>query len=208
MQSLSPRRSRPLAAFLSALAAALPLLISSYSSESLAVPAFARQTGQNCVACHAGGQFPELTPYGRIFKLTGYTLGERTIPLSAMAVVSYTKTNNTNDPNGDKKTDFPKNGNLVLTTGSIFLAGKITDNIGGFAQGTVDLYDHTDDDGNWKSKSHADNVDLRYADRFIDTNRDLIFGLTVNNNPSVQDVWNSAPAWGFDVVPGNLSPLG
>src|SRR5665647_3891500 len=30
-----------------------------------AVPAFARQTGQNCVACHAGGQFPELTPYGR-----------------------------------------------------------------------------------------------------------------------------------------------
>ena len=25
-----------------------------------AVPAFNRQTGQNCVACHAGGQFPEL----------------------------------------------------------------------------------------------------------------------------------------------------
>jgi hypothetical protein len=34
-----------------------------------AVPAYARQTGQNCVACHAGGQFPELTPYGRLFKL-------------------------------------------------------------------------------------------------------------------------------------------
>jgi hypothetical protein len=27
-----------------------------------AIPAFNRQTGQNCVACHAGGQFPELTP--------------------------------------------------------------------------------------------------------------------------------------------------
>ena len=44
---------------------------------SRALPVFARQTGQNCVACHAGGQFPELTPYGRLFKLTGYTLGER-----------------------------------------------------------------------------------------------------------------------------------
>ena len=53
-----------------------------------ALPLFARQTGQNCVACHAGGQFPELTPYGRLFKMTGYTIGERTVPLSAMAVVS------------------------------------------------------------------------------------------------------------------------
>ena len=39
------------------------------------IPLFARQTGQNCMACHAGGQFPELTPYGRMFKLTGYTIG-------------------------------------------------------------------------------------------------------------------------------------
>jgi len=35
-----------------------------------ALPIFARQTGQSCVACHAGGQFPELTPYGRWFKLS------------------------------------------------------------------------------------------------------------------------------------------
>jgi len=27
-----------------------------------ALPVFARQTGQSLVACHAGGQFPELTP--------------------------------------------------------------------------------------------------------------------------------------------------
>jgi len=50
-----------------------------------ALPAYARQTGQNCIACHAGGQFPELTPYGRLFKLTGYTIGTRNIPISAMA---------------------------------------------------------------------------------------------------------------------------
>ena len=35
-----------------------------FPAESQAIPLFNRQTGQNCVACHAGGQFPELTPYG------------------------------------------------------------------------------------------------------------------------------------------------
>ncbi|MHB1334257.1 MAG: hypothetical protein ACYCY1_16855, partial [Sulfuriferula sp.] len=53
----------------------LLMALMSFSNSAQAVPAFARQTGQNCVACHAGGQFPELTPYGRLFKLTGYTLG-------------------------------------------------------------------------------------------------------------------------------------
>src|SRR6202011_1535021 len=36
-----------------------------------ALPSYARQTGQQCAACHNG--FPELTPYGRQFKLNGYT---------------------------------------------------------------------------------------------------------------------------------------
>ncbi len=63
--------------------------------DAAALPVFNRQTGQNCQACHAGGQFPELTPYGRLFKLTGYTLGERqSVPLSAMAVVSDSKVSN------------------------------------------------------------------------------------------------------------------
>src|ERR1035437_7922562 len=64
-----------------------------------ALPAFARQTGQNCVACHAGGQFPELTSYGRLFKLTGYTIGTRNVPLSVMGVASATKSSKpTRDP--------------------------------------------------------------------------------------------------------------
>ena len=37
-----------------------------------AVPSFARQTGQPCATCHTA--FPELTPFGRRFKLNGYTL--------------------------------------------------------------------------------------------------------------------------------------
>ena len=36
------------------------------------VPSFSRQTGLACSACHY--QFPQLTPFGRLFKLNGYSL--------------------------------------------------------------------------------------------------------------------------------------
>src|ERR1700730_14043464 len=39
------------------------------------LPSFARQTGQKCAACHVGGSWPQLTPWGRFFKLSGYTAG-------------------------------------------------------------------------------------------------------------------------------------
>ena len=37
-----------------------------------AVPSYARQTGMACQACHT--VFPELTPFGRRFKLNGYQI--------------------------------------------------------------------------------------------------------------------------------------
>src|SRR5580700_3816777 len=42
------------------------------ATPSRAVPSFARQTGMTCAACHT--VFPELTPFGREFKLNGYVL--------------------------------------------------------------------------------------------------------------------------------------
>jgi hypothetical protein len=181
-------------------AAALLLPLTS----AYAVPSFARQTGQNCVACHAGGQFPELTPYGRIFKLTGYTIGERAFPLSAMGVASYNKTKGTA---GVDPAIFPKDGNLIFSTASVFLAGKIANNFGGFVQVTYNNYAaQSPSDSHWTGHTSSDNLDVRYADRFIDSGRDLIFGVTVNNNPTVSDVWNSVPAWGYNVVPGSQGP--
>src|SRR5664279_5341356 len=38
-----------------------------------ALPSYARQTGQPCGTCHT--DYPGLTPYGRLFKLGGYTAG-------------------------------------------------------------------------------------------------------------------------------------
>jgi len=159
-----------------------------------AIPLFARQTGQNCVACHAGGQFPELTPYGRLFKLTGYTIGQRTPPVSAMGIVSYSKVSDTSK-SPDPATDFSKDGDPIFATASLFLGGKITDNIGAFAQITYDNYASIGDDGKYHGDTNADNIDVRYANRFISDRRDLIIGVSANNNPSVSDVWNTAAAW-------------
>jgi len=160
-----------------------------------ALPAFNRQTGQNCVACHAGGQFPELTPYGRLFKLTGYTIGKRNeIPLSVMAVASDSKVRNTSKSENPSQ-DFQKNDQLIFATASAFAAGKITDNIGAFLQVTYDNYASQSDDGKFHGHTQADNMDIRYADRFVSPEHDIIWGVTVNSNPSVQDPWNSAAAW-------------
>src|ERR1700736_1141990 len=57
-----------------------------FAPSGQALPSFARQTGQPCGTCHT--DFPALTPYGRRFKLLGYTPGGgqfRTTPFSSNA---------------------------------------------------------------------------------------------------------------------------
>ncbi len=168
-----------------------------------ALPTFARQTGQNCVACHTGGQYPELTPYGRMFKMTGYTIGERTMPLSVMGVASYASVANTSKSDtadagvstSNSGSDFYKNNEPILATGSLFVAGKITDNLGAFVQITHDPYASANADGSSSGHTQADNMDIRFADRLIDEKRDLIYGVSLNNSPSVTDPWNTAASW-------------
>ncbi|HEX7645438.1 MAG TPA: cytochrome C [Burkholderiaceae bacterium] len=157
-----------------------------------AIPIYARQTGQNCLACHAGGQFPELTPYGRMFKLTGYTMGSRTeVPLAVMAAISGSSVSSKTPGTGDAYADFPQNGLAKFTTASLFAGGKLTDNLGMFGQWTYNAYAQQDADGHWAGHSGSDQFDLRYADRYIGEKRDLIVGASLNNNPGVTDVWNT-----------------
>jgi mono/diheme cytochrome c family protein len=42
--------------------------------------------------------------------------------------------------------------------------------------------------GRFHGHTSIDEFDLRYADRFINGDRDLIFGISVNNNPSASDM--------------------
>lgn len=160
-----------------------------------AVPAFARQTGQACASCHAGGQFPELTPFGRLFKLGGFSLGQRNpIPLAAMAIVSDTETRNRRSDT--PAVDFPKDAALLFQTASVFAAGKINDHAGYFAQLTYDNYAQQDPSTlEWSGHTHADNIDIRYARQFDHAGHTFIAGLSLNNNPTVTDPWNTLPAW-------------
>lgn len=160
-----------------------------------AVPAYARQTGQNCVACHVS--FPELTPYGRWFKLSGYTIGTRqALPLAAMAQVGVTTIKNNDDGSGGLVT--VRNREPALNGASLFLAGKATDNLGAFAQWTFSETYNTD--GTSVGHAGLDNTDLRWVGRVANADASdvkLLYGLTVHNNPTAQDVWNSTPAFGF-----------
>jgi hypothetical protein len=69
--------------FVAAMGSAVFMTLSSasFTPPAQALPSFARQTGQPCGTCHT--DFPALTPYGRCFKLLGYTTGDgqfRTTP--------------------------------------------------------------------------------------------------------------------------------
>ncbi len=177
----------------------LPLLLgfgcSLLASAAHAVPSFARQTGQNCVACHVS--FPELTPYGRWFKLSGYTIGTRdNIPVAAMAQLGRTSIKNNDDGSGAPVT--ARDRQLALNGISAFLAGKATDDLGGFVQWTYAQNYNTD--GTSVGHSGIDNTDLRWVGRLGSADANdvkLLYGLTVHNNPTAQDVWNSTPAFGY-----------
>lgn len=182
------------------LASAALLIASPESAQAL--PSFARQTGQPCGACHT--DFPQLTPFGRRFKLGGYTLGggkendeyKKTFggnqwvpPISFMGVMGLTKSDATG-PN-------------VLGEGhfSAFYGGAVTEHLGVFAQMTYD----SSETANLLHNTHWDNVDVRYADSTTIGNTNVTFGITAHNNPSVQDVWNTTPAWSFPFVASGIA---
>ena len=119
-----------------------------------AVPSYARQTGQECPACHVS--WPELTPYGRFFKATGYTIGRTFwssggdgpyVPAAVMAQASITHLNNNNtiDPaTGDTVTVMPRQNLPVFNGASLFLATKLNDYMGVFYQWTYDNLAYND----------------------------------------------------------------
>ena len=51
------------------------VVMASLCPDAQAVPSFARQTGLTCNVCHSNP--PELTAFGRKFKLEAYTLTEK-----------------------------------------------------------------------------------------------------------------------------------
>ena len=173
-----------------------------------AVPSYARQTGLPCSGCHYTP--PELNPAGRKFKLLGYVDKDKekkgvtdnsskrhagldllsSLPLSAMFETSLTATKTPQPGTQNGSFEFPQDV-------SVFLAGAWATHVGSFLQVT---YDTRDD------HFGIDNTDIRYANKKNVGAKELDYGVTLNNNPGVEDLWNDTPAWGFPWIASDFAP--
>src|SRR5206468_5074905 len=132
------------------------------------------------------------------FKLNGYTMtglkgiigGDSTRPslrlspippVSAMLVASLTHLNKAVPEAQNSSVMFPEQL-------SLFLGGAITPKIGAFIQFTYAAQD---------GAIGMDNLDVRYATHATVLQKDVLLGVTMNNNPTVQDPWNTVPAWSY-----------
>lgn len=175
---------------------ALLLVIDAPSANAL--PAFARQTGQPCGACHTA--IPELRPFGRLFKLGGYQLsdGEMMTPQLALWMMpqfTHTRANQDTPPVPGKT---GTNNNAAITEFHPFVAGKIAEDLGGFIQWTVNGFD---------GHINFDDTDIRYVKNIQLFGADAIIGVTANNAPTLEDVWNTTNNWSWPQFNGNDNGL-
>ena len=186
---------------------AIAFLLLVYKPSAHAVPSYSRQTGLPCSSCHYAP--PELNAFGRKFKLDGYVFTTKpqvtedkkdhnsalklleAFPLSVVFDTSFTNTKSPQPATQNGNFQFPQDV-------SLFLAGSWGSHVGSFAQVT---YTSRDDHFTW------DNTDVRYANNTANFfGKSLSYGVTFNNNPTVEDLWNSTPAWGFPFTASNVPP--
>ena len=175
----------------------LALLALLTATSANAVPSFARQMGgMQCATCHT--VFPELTPFGRQFKLRGFSMSAPKtddasffdkIPVAAMLQFSRTSTKNT-DTAGATSADFPRDDDVIVQAAGLYYAGKITEKSGALVQ-----YNYDGIERRWGIEM----ADIRYAGTAT-LGKELIYGITLNNAPTLSDIYNSTPVWSFPNV--------
>ena len=165
----------------------------SISFSAAAVPSMSRQTGMPCASCHT--VFPELTPFGRQFKLRGYSMSTPKaddasildkIPVAALLQISRTSTKKTDTPEA-MPDSFPRDRQTIVQAAGFYYGGKITDQSGALIQ-----YNYNGIERKWGMEM----FDARYAGTTT-LDKELIYGVTLNNNPTLSDIYNSTPAWSF-----------
>jgi hypothetical protein len=176
-----------------AFAAAVALLALTMQSAQ-ATPSMARLTGYACARCHTA--FPELTPFGRQFKLGGFAMSSQKWdaapflqrqPVSALLQVSRTETNKI-DMDGAMSDRFPRDRETIVQAAGVYYGGKITDNSGALIQ-----YNYNGIKRKWSMEM----FDVRYANGVTLAGKELSYGVTLNNSPMLSDLYNSTPMWGF-----------
>jgi hypothetical protein len=191
MSRLHPRAL----AILGLLASGVMLVL--FARPANAIPPFARQTGLACEACHTLP--PELTPFGRRFKLNGYTLTTRSalvnddddykrntlwltdLPgLAVLAQMNYSHYDRAPPDTGNPYPAHAQSDTYQFPDQfSLAYAGAVTDKVGAWLQLTYNGQAGT---------VGVDNIDIRYSDHTTDNQ--LVWGVTANNYLTFQDVWN------------------
>ncbi len=191
------------------LALIMTFMATPFSAE--AIPSFARQTGLSCAACHT--IFPELTSFGRQFKLNGYTMTNiKTIsqkeastnkktnrealrllsisPLSLMFKTGFTHMAKALPGTQNNDVEFPQ-------ATSLYYGGQITPHMGSFIQVTMD-----DGSGTFG----LDMLDIRYSNTTQMGKTPFLYGVTLDNAPMMEDVWNTASPWSYPYSSSGVAP--
>jgi len=174
---------------------------------AMALPSYARQTGLPCSGCHTTP--PELNSAGRLFKLLAFSDKSQntsitassdkrhsgldmlaSLPLSAFFETSMTSTKVPQPTTQNWNFEFPQDI-------SLFLAGAWASHLGSFLQVTYHMQ---------SNHFNIDNTDIRYARKKQIAGKEWDYGLTLNNNPTLEDLWNSTPAWGFPFIAPDSVP--
>jgi len=172
----------------------LPLLVLLFPGGAHAVPSFGRQTGEECIECHT--VYPMLNADGRRFKLGGYSMSTPKpadapffdkVPISALLQVSRTATKNTGT-GGATDEDFPRDRDTLVLAAGLYYGGRITDRSGALVQ-----YSYDGEERKWAMEM----FDARYADNTRLGGKELLYGVTLNNSPTLSDIYNSTPVWSF-----------
>lgn len=124
-------------------------------------------------------------------------------PLAGMILSSLTRTD-TRVPPGYYLDEWSNRilsgGNNVLAVpeeASLYYGGRIYGPMGAFVQGTFE--------GDTNS-FHLDMTDIRYAGSTSLGGKELVYGITVNNSPTIQDLWNTTPSWGYPFEDSEVAP--
>ncbi|GMT45824.1 MAG: cytochrome c [bacterium] len=176
-----------------------------------AIPSFARQTGLSCSACHT--VFPELTSFGRQFKLNGYAMTNiKTIVnketssngkssravLKLLNIPQISVGFNTGVTRLAKSIPGTQNNNIEFPQSlSLYYGGLIAPHFGSFIQVSME-----DDEGAFG----IDMLDIRYSNTTQMGKTSLLYGLTMDNGPMMGDVWNTASPWSYPYSASGIAP--
>ena len=127
------------------------LAATAFAPEAAAIPAYARQVGMACTACHAQ-HFPVLNSFGRSFKAAGYTMmgaqgkveGDHlsipdTLNMSMIVKLRYMEDNTAGDglPTAASVQTKGEGQFQFFDEFALLVGGRIADNVGVFMEGQM-----------------------------------------------------------------------